>query len=118
MMPIYNYICRQCGHEESKMVDSKNRDTEVECSECSSLALDRVQTKLPQHNHLRAGNEGRFDKIKERLETEQMMYSLPQDDREDYEEHLAKLEEAENKERLPSDKEDFHKHKSGIDITK
>jgi len=73
MMPIYSYICRECGHEESKMVDSKNRDTEVECSECSTLSLDRVQTKLPQHNH---------------------------------------------QERLPSDKEDFHKHKSGIDITK
>jgi hypothetical protein len=56
--------------------------------------------------------------IKEQLETRQQMYNLPPEERTQFEKHIDKLAEARVKEGKVSDKEDFHKAGSGIDITK
>jgi len=118
-MPIYKYTCRDCGEAQSHMVKAADRDGALGCRECGLPALDReVARETPAHNTLRAARPDRFNRMKERLDAEAHMYDVPPEDRAQHEEHIAKLVEAENNERTVSEREDFHKHKSGIDITK
>jgi phage regulator Rha-like protein len=78
-------------------------------------ALDReVAQQTPAHNHLRSARSDRFDKMKERLDTEAQMYDLPPEDRADHEAHIEKLQAAENDERTASEKEDLHKMQNGM----
>jgi len=118
-MPIYKYTCRDCGEAQSHMVKAADRDGPLGCRECGLTALDReVAKETPAHNTLRSARPDRFNRMKERLDAEAHMYDVPPEDRAQHEEHIAKLVEAENNERTASEREDFHKHKSGIDITK
>jgi hypothetical protein len=118
MAPIYYYKCSSCEHKETKNVPSSKRDEEMDCSKCETPTMKRNKTQLPNHNYLRSANADRFERTKQRLDAEIIMYGLPPEDRENYEKHLEDLKVAENNERGPSDKEDMHKHQSGIDITK
>jgi putative FmdB family regulatory protein len=44
-MPIYDYVCRACGHE-FQLVEriSEHEKTEAKCPECKSTEVERVLT--------------------------------------------------------------------------
>ena len=45
-MPFYDFKCDQCGHEEEKLVRSK--DTKVKCPKCDTLMKRLISKAFAQ----------------------------------------------------------------------
>ncbi len=41
-MPLYDYLCRECGNTFEKLRSMKDADAGVECPECHSLKVERL----------------------------------------------------------------------------
>ena len=41
-MPIYEYICEECGHEFDALRSMKDADTEISCKQCDSHHTHRM----------------------------------------------------------------------------
>jgi putative FmdB family regulatory protein len=41
-MPIYEYVCAQCGHKFEKLVLSSRRANGIQCPECGSPSVDKA----------------------------------------------------------------------------
>ncbi len=41
-MPIYEYVCAECGHKFEKLVLSSRRAREIRCPQCGSLSADKA----------------------------------------------------------------------------
>ena len=41
-MPIYEYVCAECGHKFEKLVLSSRRAKEIRCPQCGSLSVDKA----------------------------------------------------------------------------
>lgn len=41
-MPIYEYVCAECGHKFEKLVLSSRRAKEIRCPQCGSLSTDKA----------------------------------------------------------------------------
>ena len=39
-MPIYEFICNECGFEFEKLVRKSSDNNEIECPECHSFSLE------------------------------------------------------------------------------
>ncbi len=40
-MPIYEYVCRECGQKFEKLVLSRSTSNEVQCPKCGAKAADQ-----------------------------------------------------------------------------
>ena len=117
-MPMYNYTCADCGDTQELIVSIAKRDDLHDCESCGGPLERHRGRDAPNQNVLRSANRDRMHLLKEQLTTRQQMYNLPPEEREQYEKHIEKAGKARQKESKISDKEDFHKANSGIDITK
>jgi putative FmdB family regulatory protein len=41
-MPIYEYVCAECGHKFEKLVLSARRAKGIQCPECGSTSVDKA----------------------------------------------------------------------------
>ena len=41
-MPIYEYVCAECGTKFEKLVLSSGRAKEIRCPQCGSLSVDKA----------------------------------------------------------------------------
>lgn len=41
-MPIFEYVCAECGHRFEKLILSASRAKEVRCPECESRSVDKA----------------------------------------------------------------------------
>ena len=41
-MPIFEYVCAECGHRFEKLVLSARRASQVRCPACSSATVDKA----------------------------------------------------------------------------
>ncbi|HUT19038.1 MAG TPA: zinc ribbon domain-containing protein [Anaerolineae bacterium] len=41
-MPIYEYVCAECGHKFEKLVLSSRRAKKIQCPQCGSLSADKA----------------------------------------------------------------------------
>ena len=41
-MPIFEYVCAECGHKFEKLVLSASRAREIQCPECASKAVNKA----------------------------------------------------------------------------
>ncbi|MBN2688900.1 MAG: zinc ribbon domain-containing protein [Deltaproteobacteria bacterium] len=44
-MPIFEYMCKNCGHEFEMIVFSSSEDTSVECPECGENKAEKKISK-------------------------------------------------------------------------
>jgi putative FmdB family regulatory protein len=41
-MPLFEYICSECGHRFEKLVLSAKRAQEIQCPQCSSKSVNKA----------------------------------------------------------------------------
>jgi putative FmdB family regulatory protein len=41
-MPIFEYMCAECGHKFEKLVLSASREREIQCPECASKSVNEA----------------------------------------------------------------------------
>ena len=41
-MPIFEYMCAECGHKFEKLVLSASRAREIQCPECNSKSVNKA----------------------------------------------------------------------------
>lgn len=41
-MPIFEYVCAECGHKFEKLVLSARREREIRCPECGSESINKA----------------------------------------------------------------------------
>ncbi len=41
-MPIFEYVCAECGHKFEKLVLSPSRAKQIHCPECASKSVDKA----------------------------------------------------------------------------
>jgi putative FmdB family regulatory protein len=54
-MPIFEYVCAECGHRFEKLVLSPSRARQIQCPECHSKSVDKAISVFGLGSSSRAG---------------------------------------------------------------